>query len=288
MCKYTASLIMLMISWSSNIYSLCRFKFNEPIVSLSGPVTHYLYQLGLHSNSKWKAISIYNGLTKDEFSGEILPGGIFIPTQVTQKYKNAYFFYDESIELEKSLQDIPENRKIKISSRDKTPFEVYRALDNEMKKYLHKDCNNQIIHLAKKVDAIEKKMKTAKLLPHPFLFFMGKILPGPKYPEQLLLNDGPGLYLIRDLNQKSYPSPLAYVHWSEKILVEFIKKEKPLIFSLQAENVAQDNRFYQQGVYQTIIEKDPLGHINIYARCGLIPGLPQIYFLEQLIDYFKK
>lgn len=276
---------------SDMLYAVCEFKTTDPVVSLSGPVTHYLYQLGLHSSPQLKAISIYHGLSKDEFRGEILPGGILLPSKTVEKYKNALFFYDESLELEKSLTAIAPEKKIKIVSKDKTPFEVYVQLDNEIKKHLNKDCNSDIITLSKKINEVEKKIKNSKLLPRPFLFFLGKINGEFGFPETILLNDGFGLYLIRDLKQKSYPSNLAYIPWSQKVLTDFIKTQKPLIFSIQSEQSEDStvgSRAYQQGVYQTIIEMDSYGHLNIFSRCALIPGLPQIYFLEQLIDYFKR
>lgn len=264
------------------LWAKCEFATSKPIISLSGPITHYFYQLGLHSNTNLKAISVFHGLTKEEFSGEILNGGMFISTKIISKYKDAFFFFDESEELKKALGQINDDQKLQVVTRGKNPFEAYSYIDIILKSYLNKDCLNLSINLAKKINQIEDKIKSSKGLSKPFLFFMGKIQQNNHYPELLMVNDGPALYMIKELNNKSYPAPLAYVRWSEKILHTFIKNEKPYIFALQTEGGPTQ----QQGVYQLLIEPNTQGYYNLYSRSAFIPGLPQIYFLDQLIEYF--
>ena len=82
------------MSASINIaFGKCHIE--KSIVSLSGPMTHFLEELDLVRDENLKAISKFHPLKK-EFKGEVLAGGLFLSPQVFHKYKDALIVFEKA------------------------------------------------------------------------------------------------------------------------------------------------------------------------------------------------
>ena len=125
-------------------------------------------------------------------------------------------------------------------------------------------CEGKIAMLEEKLEALEKEL-TSKTYPS-MIFFLGKIK--THYPELVMANDGHVTFLRELPKYKSYPSDLAYVPWSKKILQDYkgsykIGLEEGKVMELKS---LGDNKF------------------NIKYRGVLTPGIRQIYFLKDLLE----
>lgn len=209
------SILFVSTSWA------CVFSGPETkVFSLAGPVTMSLKHLDLLKDPKLKGVSVFHPVDKENFKGEFLPGGIFLSQQSIQKFFGSLIFYDESRELSKLFSRYPQIKAIEIKSRNLSPLEVVKLVEKHLSSHV-KNCDLKKVEAALK----DKLSQLKKMIPEKkdMLFFLGEIKP-PRLPELLMVNDGVVKWLSDEKLIRTYPSELAYVNWSARILESFSKK----------------------------------------------------------------
>jgi hypothetical protein len=223
-------------------------------------VTSILEELDLLGDSSLKFVSSFHKVKID--SKKIINGGIFLSVKKIKKLKNSLVLYDKSRDIKKILS---KNNLVSLefSSRQMSPFKVHQLTLNKFDKYLV-DCKKELQALNSKVDLINKRLvENEGHIKTRLLFFLGKIKSN-RLPDLLMLNDGPVKFLIDKVKIKSYPSTLAYLPWSNKILKEL------------GTNVVYIG--LEEGSSQRV-EKVSDRSFNLYFPGVLSPGLSQIKFL---------
>lgn len=255
-------LILLFLSASINIaFGKCHIE--KSIVSLSGPMTHFLEELDLVRDENLKAISKFHPLKK-EFKGEVLAGGLFLSPQVFHKYKDALIVFDKSREFKYLLEKSNHMNFLEIDSRDQDPFEVINLLEVKALGFL-KGCRSKLSDTSKKFKSLKEKLLT-KNIEIKANFFLGSL--SGKLPETIIANDGPVIFLRKFSGFSTYPSELAYVNWSMR---EFKRQKGFVNIGL---NEAKTEEF-------KVKEVKP-NYFDISYRGVLTPGIRQAYFLGEL------
>lgn len=238
--------------------------FNESlktVYSLSGPVTVALKELELLKSKKLKGLSVFHPITADEFQGEILPGGIFLSREHLQKMKGSLIFLDESRELSRMLKSVEGISLEEIQTRGLTPLEVTEQVSKVLKKYLQ-NCEEKILKFQNKSRALASEI----LLKIPgdltAVFYLGQIRP-PRLPDMAMVNDGIVKWLKIEGRLKTYPSELAYVNWSAKIIQEMPKNTWHI-------GLVDSGRELKKEVKKLETKK-----LNFTYPGSLIPGLSQ-------------
>jgi hypothetical protein len=269
-------LVSLLLIFSAQLKADCGFKENiQKIYSLSGPVTMGLKSLGLLSKGQVKGISVFHPLTKLEFQGSFLPGGIFLSRSSLEQFSGSVLFYDQSQELSRIIKTISAVRGIEIRTRGLTPVEVTELVINQLRPHLS-GCDEALANWHQNTLALEKKLLTLFPLPKNVVFFMGE-LKLKRFPETVIVNDG----VVKWLNNKNvihtYPSELAYINWSMKILSTLPKT------TLQV-GIIDTGREFKKEVNQ--LTNDPLKK-NLYYPGALIPGDSQLHAMIYLFESLK-
>lgn len=233
----------------------------KKVYSLSGPITVALKEIGLLEDPALKAISIFHPVSTKEFGGEFLPGGIFLSRENSMAMIGSHVFYDDSRELTKMLSSLS-LKFIEIKTRGLVPTDVTRNISEILKKHTS-GCEARIRSYQQKAEKTAEEV--LKKVPADFkaVFFLGKIK-NNRLPEMALVNDGIIKWLNEKKKLKTYPSELAYVSWSAKIMN-----------SLPAATLRVG--IIDSGAQiQRSIEKLPSGAINLAFPGALIPGLSQL------------
>jgi hypothetical protein len=102
------------------------------------------------------------------------------------------------------------------------------------------------------------------------IFFLGEIRNG-KYPNMIISNDGLSKWLREEKLIESYPSDLAYIQWSSKILSKL-----KLDYAVGIKDTGAD--FYKKII--SISKTD----FNLFYPGALIPGEGQV----DALNYFFK
>jgi len=223
--------------------------------------------LGLEKDKSIKLYSNYFPLNNQQ--AKEVSGGIFISHNVIKESLVDTIFYDKSLELDKSFTRLREVSSFAIDTNGLDPFEAYEHSLTQLKKRLI-NCNDEIHSLNQVVSKI-KKLRTKK---KKVVFFLGEINKDLKLPELVMANDGFVNYLKSNLNYSSYPTELAYLSWSQKIIRK-LENEGYLFYGIVASNT---ERFE--------VKKISDRHFNIYSHEALIPGLSQIFFMKKFLNSF--
>lgn len=211
--------ILLSLTWliASNAFGICEFKSEvTKVFSLSGSTTVLLKELGLLKHSKVKGISVFNPVSAGEFSGKVYPGGIFLSRDSLTEFNDGIVFYDESRELTKILNSMSAINGREIKTRSLSPLQAFDKTLKEVSFYL-KDCEDKARMLREKFLGLEEELlkKVPKGL--SVVFYLGE-LRRDRFPEMAIVNDGVVKWLKDKQSIKTYPSTLAYVNWSSRIM----------------------------------------------------------------------
>lgn len=239
------------------------------MISLSGPATVLFKELGLLS--ELKGISVFNPISKKEFTGPVYPGGIFLSQSTLSDFKNKTVFFDESRELAKILRS-QNIRAVEVRTRNLSPTEsVHRTLKEIIP--LIQNCEAEVAAIEKKRVALENKIMNSISLKKEMFFFLGEIKQ-ERLPEMILANDGVVKWLREKNKISTYPTDLAYVNWSAKILMGSTTG-KTLMVGLN-----------DPGRETTKEVKKSGNKINLFYPGSLVPGLTQLeafaYLFEKL------
>lgn len=215
--KIFVSLFFLFISLHA--VGACGFKPEvKKVISLSGSMTVLLKEIGLLKASQVKGISVFSPVSREEFSGKIYPGGLFIAQSSLNEFADSVVFFDQSEQLKRILKSRNDITEIELSTRGKLPLEV---VDDSIKVLSHyvQDCGKNFDDFKVLAENTQKKL-LSKLssVPH-VLFYLGAIK-GNRLPEMVMVHDGVVALLLKEKKIKSYPSTLSYVNWSSKVMNE--------------------------------------------------------------------
>ncbi|MCO4754033.1 MAG: hypothetical protein KC478_06105 [Bacteriovoracaceae bacterium] len=249
----------------------CKLDPSREYISFSAPVTYLLQELDLLDDKSFKAVSSYHPVKNTDIAK--LPGGIFLSPKKLSDKKNAVVFFDESRELKKSLQQAGIKQAVEVVTRGLDPFEANRKAMTAIAGFLS-NCAQRVELLEKKINLIKSKVKKTNLKKKSYVFFLGKFAKSKRPPRLVIANDGFVTFLRKELKMKTYPSELAYVPPSSRILN---KIENAIMI----------------GIYDSSeklsIEKVVEGKFNIGFPQVLSPGITQVFFLEALASssFFK-
>ncbi|WPU66328.1 hypothetical protein [Peredibacter starrii] len=202
---------------SFHLEAACEFKAAaKKVISLSGTSTVVFKELGLLS--KLHGISVFNPISDKEFSGKVYPGGIFLSHSALSELEGSVVFYDESRDLKKVLGSRKTIIATEIHTRGLTPKESMDGTIKAITPYVQ-NCEDKITTLNSKIKTLEEKL--LKKIPNDLnvVFYLGEFHSG-RAPEFVMVNDGVVKWL-KDLKKiKTYPTDLAYVNWSSKLMSE--------------------------------------------------------------------
>ncbi len=202
---------------SLSCHGSCGFKPSiKKVISLSGPITVLLKQVGLLNAPAVKGISIFSPIQRQEFKGTIYPGGLFLARSTLSEFSGGEVFYDSSRELRKILLTQPGIRAIEVNTRELLPLEVVdRSID--LLRGLTLGCEEEFRSFRDRTQKIQSEL--LRLIPEGFkvVFFLGRFT-GVRAPELVMANDGAVKLLRRERRITTYPSQLAYANWSARIL----------------------------------------------------------------------
>ena len=88
----------------SPLKAKCTFRQDlKKVISLSGPMTVLLKEVGLLDHPALGGISVFNPVSKEQFKKKIYPGGIFLANSTLKEFKDSVVFFDESQQVKNVL-----------------------------------------------------------------------------------------------------------------------------------------------------------------------------------------
>ncbi|MFW5887924.1 MAG: hypothetical protein ACOCUH_03925 [Bacteriovoracia bacterium] len=252
----------------------CHLNPKFSYVSLSAPMTALLQEFKLFNDPSLKAISSFNNLLSTSFKGEVLGGGIFISQKVMTKYKKAIWLYDDSHQLSRLLKKGEINKTVSIKSRGKDSLQVYKISMAKLSPYLI-NCEAAATKLNQWVSGVISKLKKIPSSSKVWLFYLNALPRNGKKPGILMVNDGWPKLLARFNKIKTYPSSLAYVSWSQRIVNELTSKSVVMHVGLANFNASKGETFKWQNLQES--------QVNIYSSLQMLPGLFQIKFIDNML-----
>jgi hypothetical protein len=191
----------------------CAFKADvRSVYSLSAPVTLALRDLDLLKSGIVKGVSVFHPLKQEDFSGAILPGGIYLSTKVSQDFEKSVVIFDESRELRKNLS----GKLVEIKTRDLEPLDVSEEIIAKLKPLLQ-HCENELRKWKEETLLLQSKLLGLVKNKPSIVFYLGEFIRG-RPPEMIISHDGVVKLLKLKGKINSYPSTLAYTPWSARII----------------------------------------------------------------------
>ncbi len=261
-------MIALLINFFILSVFACEFRSDKNIYSLSGPVTQALEELNLLEKPQLKGISLFHPVAAQKFKGKRFAGGLLLSPVSVSELSGGVVFFDESQEMRRMFKQYPTINSVEVSTRNLTPIQVEERVQKILLPYLS-NCPQKLSDQNKK-----KLEKLRKLIPSrkTFLFFLGEIK-GERVPQMLMVNDGVVKWMLDEKLIHSYPSELAYVNWSAKILQSMPAQSFQV--GLRDSSGQMTKSFSQSG-----------NIINLTFPGALVPGKGQvdamIYLFENL------
>lgn len=246
----------------------CEFK-NEvkKLISLSGPVTVILHELKLLTHPIVKGISVFHPFNEKDFQGKVYPGGIFLSHSVLEEFQNSVVFYDESKELGRLLSSHKKILPVEIKTRNLLPLASINKTLEGLKPFLS-DCEKEIQTIVGEASAIQQNIIQNAKKKLSMIFYLGE-LRNNKRPELVIVNDGIVKLLIEQGKISSYPTDLAYVNWSSRLMREMPKDTLHIGIK-------------DSGRDKTIKIKRSSQEMTLYYPGSLIPGLTQLRAFQYL------
>ena len=252
------SILLLASSWAWS----CELNKKYSYIALSAPISILLKELGVLSEVK--SIGSFHPYREKI---KKIDGGIFLRASELDLDLNTVLFYDSSKNLEKELKKFKFKAQ-KIVTRELSAIESTSYLLNKVSPYL-RACEVQVTKLKSKIKAIGAKIKKT-IFSKTFIFYTGSFSSSGKNNSLVIANDGFVLDLKENKSFSSYPSQLAYVNWSSKLLSKI------------------DNKFLvglsESSSHGISLEQISSNTVNIKYPGVLIPGYSQLKFLDYFID----
>lgn len=201
----------------------CEWKPEvKKVVTLSGSMTVLMKKTGLLSKKEVQGISVFSPVSKNDFSGKIYPGGIFIAQGTLNEFSGTTVFYEKSEQLRKIFQSRNDINKVEIYTRGKVPLEVVEYSIEQLKPFV-KGCEKAFTEFTDEAKAVQKKLLDKLSGKATVVFYLGEIR-GNRFPEMVVVHDGVVSLLLKENKIQSYPSELAYVNWSAKVMADLPKE----------------------------------------------------------------
>lgn len=255
-------------------FSKCHFrKMNNNFISLSGPVSVLLREVGLLRDPKLIGISLFAPIDRSEFSGAFYPGGIFLAPSIFKGFAGNIIFFDESQELNRILKDRGNIQALEFKSRDLLPLEVVEASIQIIRPFVL-GCEAEFKKISER--AIKLQDEIIQKIPKGLevCFYLGEIRQG-RFPELLIVNDGIVKLLIQKNIIKTYPTTLSYVNWSSKLMKTFNTSTLHVGISDSGQN--KNRELKKNGT-----------KMNLIYPGSLVPGLTQLeafsFWVNQMIQ----
>lgn len=251
----------------------CDFRPEiQKVFSLSGPVTTAFKELGLLNHPKLKGISVFYPASPQEFTGMVIPGGIFLSPETKKVFAGSTLYFDQSRELKKLFSSSIGVNPIEVISRNLVPREVSQEVIKLLKPVLT-GCELKLQAYLLKTYSLEEKLLSKIIKPLPVVFFVGEFVHG-RLPEMVMANDGVVKWLRLKNKLETYPSELNYVNWSARIMNSLPKSTYRVAIKDAGRNSIASFKQHSPS------------EISVIYPGGLIPGINQlqswIYWLEQL------
>jgi len=265
-----------MLLVSVNVFSKC--KLTRDIVSLSGPVSFYLLELDLINDPKLRAVSLYHDFLHDKYKGRWIGGGIYLSTKEFKKISGEYeIFLDESLEMRKRIEKlkkkIPSVRSAQwIKTRGKSALAIVDELNFLIKKNTQ-GCEEKIGEIKRKISDTLTRLMNFKFLPMKHLFYLG-VVKNFQNKKIMVANDLFLVNLKKNSSFQYYPTSLEYLSPSSKTLKAM--EEESIVFGLNSNKKEK---------FEYISNKKNI--YNIFSYGLLAPGLSQIYFISELLDFYE-
>jgi hypothetical protein len=262
--------MIILFSLLFRIFDVSACDFNSDIksvYSLSGAVTLNLREFGLLANKKLLGISVFHPISKKEFGGRRIPGGIFLSHEMIKEFRDSIVFFDESRELKKIFSSYKNIKFVEINTRQKNPLQVQSYLKDKLNPFLS-GCQFSKIQFD-----MESKLRELKVLANKketFVFFLG-LIRGNKLPEMLIVKDGVVKWLSEERLIKTYPSELAYVNWSARVMSHLPENTYRIGLKDSGGDLIQEIEKFENV-------------INLTYPGSLIPGIGQV---DAMIYLFK-
>ena len=202
---------------STHTHAKCEFKKEiQRLISLSGSSTVLLKDFGLLKSPVVKGVSVFNPITNSDFTGKIYPGGIFISHQELKGLEKSIVLYDENRELRRIFDSHPSITSREIKTRSLAPAETVEATLSTLSEFIV-GCDEEIIRLNKKVKDLQQEILKKIPTRRTMIFYLGAFI-GDRAPQMVMANDGIVKWLVDEKKIFTYPTELAYVNWSTKII----------------------------------------------------------------------
>ncbi len=212
--RISLSLLLFLFSFESGA---CQFKKHvSKVYSFSGVTSVALREMGLLTNPVVKGISVFNPIQKSEFSGRRFPAGIYLSHDTFKELGGGVLFYDESREINSVLAPISSIQSIEIKTRGLNPLEVGHLVEKELALFVQ-GCEKEFSALRMKMENSAATLLQQTPQDRSVVYYLGGLNNG-RPPEMIIVQDGVVKWLLQQKKIKTYPSPLAYVNWSAKIM----------------------------------------------------------------------
>lgn len=260
-------LVSFILLFVLNLEASCRFNDNvKKVSSLAGSVTVVLKEVGLLSDPKLQGISIFNPISSSEFKGRIYPGGVFLSQKELPNFDGQVVFYDEVRDLQRLFSSRKSVVGVQIKTRNLSPMEALLVSIKELRPFTQ-GCEKEFEVLHVRAQKLEQSILSK--IPQNFkaIFYIGEIK--SRFPETIMSYDGIVKWLKDQGKLSTYPSELAYVNWSAKVM----------------NSLGKD--FLQVGILDTGRDskkeiKKEKGKVNFSYPGVLVPGYSQL----EAFDYF--
>lgn len=242
----------------------------QKLFSLSGPVTVILRELNLLNHDKVKGISIFHPVSKKNLKPKIYPGGVFLSQSTLNEFASSVVFFDESRELRHILIKREDINSHEIKTRGLSPMDVVDLVLNQLSPFIV-GCEDGYRKVRMKARGIQEELLSLFKDKPYVVFYLGEFR-HKRSPELIIVNDGvPKLLIDRYLIQ-SYPSTLAYVNWSSKLM----KGIPAHAIHVGIKDTGMDGK-------ADVVTS--AGKMTLYYSGALVPGLSQ---LEAFLFWAKK
>lgn len=259
--KLATKLFIYLTLLSYNSFA-CQLNPKYEYTALSAPVSVVIKKLGLISQVK--TLGSFHPFNE---SIKKVDGGIFLRAKNLNLNNNSIIFYDESKALNREFKKLDVKLE-KIITRNFSAIKATKHILKKLNPYLL-NCAPKTTELKDSLDETEALIKKYKFK-KTNIFYLGKISKGARN-NLIIANDGFVLDLKHNKTFSTYPSSLAYVSWSSKVL-----KEIKNVFSV---GVASG--------FKEEIKIINMDSVNINYPGVLIPGLQQVEFLKFYISKLK-
>lgn len=255
----------------SPLKAKCTFRQDlKKVISLSGPMTVLLKEVGLLDHPALGGISVFNPVSKEQFKKKIYPGGIFLANSTLKEFKDSVVFFDESQQVKNVLKLGEGIISEEIKTRNFVPLEVMKKLGETLRGYTVQ-CEKELQAFQQKGELIQREL--LKKIPHRLevVFYLGGFK-GQRLPETVIVNDGVVKLLILENKIKTYPSELSYVNWSARMMSSFSSKLKHVAVIDSGMKLTQEVKKVSQ-------------RVTLIYPGSLVPGLSQLEAFSYLADH---